>query len=376
MGDYRIISSDNHIVEPPDLWTERLPADLKERGPVVHNTPDGPFWVIDGMTHFNIFAMGAQPGVRLEDGGELNQVEEWGDVRPGAYIGEEAVKDMDIDGLDVGLVYPSLTIFLYPFVEDSNLLTAIDRSYNDFAAEFCQANPRRLKGVAVINIDDVEDGVEEIKRCVKKGFVGATIPEYMAAKSYRSRDYDPLWECAQDLGIPLTFHISTARVQAGRGWDRDMLDPFDFANFLLHNADFWVRVSLTEVILSGVFERFPNLKIGVAEHELSWIPYWLERLNFSYNDRPAGRDGYRIPGDLLPSDVFHTNCFADFQEDALGIQNRDIIGVDNILWGSDYPHSEGTWPKSREFIETTLADCTDEERAKLVGGNTARIYGI
>ena len=224
------------------------------------------------MASFNIFAMGAQPGQRMEDAEELNQVESWENVRPGAYIGEEAVKDMDIDGLDVGLVYPSLTIFLYPFVEDSQLLTAIDQAYNDFAADFCQADPRRLKAVSVINIDDVQEGVEEIERCAKLGFVGATIPEYVAARSYRSPEYEPLWACAQDLNIPLTFHISTARVKAGRGWDRDLRDPFDFANFLLHNADFWVRVSLTEAILSGVFERYPKLRIGVAEHELNWIP--------------------------------------------------------------------------------------------------------
>ncbi len=376
MADYRIISSDNHIVEPPDLWSNGLEPELRERGPNVRDTETGPFWFVDGMPHFNIFAMGAQPGQRLEDAEELNQVESWENVRPGAYIGEEAVKDMDIDGLDMGLVYPSLTIFLYPFVEDSRLLTAIDRAYNDFAANFCQANPERLKAVAVINIDDVQEGVEEIERCAKLGFVGATIPEYVAARSYRSEEYDPLWACAQDLGIPLTFHISTARVKPGRGWDRDLTDPFDFANFLLHNADFWVRVSLTEAILSGVFDRFPKLRLGVAEHELNWIPYWLERTDFSYNDRALGRDGYRLPGDTLPSDVFRSNCFADFQEDVLGIQHRDIIGVDNIMWGSDYPHSEGTWPKSQEFIEETLAECTDEERAKLVGGNAARIYGI
>ena len=85
----------------------------------------------------------------------------------------------------------------------------------------------------------------------------------------------------------------------------------------------------------------------------------MERTDFSYNDRAAGRDGYRLKGDTLPSDVFRSNCFADFQEDVLGIKHRDIIGVDNIMWGSDYPHSEGTWPKSREFIEETLAECTE-----------------
>lgn len=218
--------------------------------------------------------------------------------------------------------------------------------------------------------------MEEIERCAELGFVGATIPEYVAARSYRSPEYEPLWACAQDLNMPLTFHISTPRVKAGRGWDRDMTDPFDFAHFHLQNADFWVRVSLTEAILSGVFDRYPKLKIGVAEHELNWIPYWLERTDFSYNQRAAGRDGYRLKGDTLPSNVFRINCFADFQEDALGIRHRDIIGVDNIMWGSDYPHQEGTWPKSREFIEETLAECTEEEKAKLVGGNATRIYGI
>ena len=146
MGDYRIISSDNHIVEPPDLWTERLPAEYKERGPTVRNTPDGPFWHIDGQPHFNIFAMGAQPGDRLEGDGKLDQVVDWDEVRLGAYVGEEAVKDMDIDGLDVGLVYPSLTIFLYPFVEDSNLLSIIDSTYNDFAGGVLPGQPPTPEG--------------------------------------------------------------------------------------------------------------------------------------------------------------------------------------------------------------------------------------
>ena len=300
----------------------------------------------------------------------------WENVRPGAYIGEEAVKDMDIDGVDVGLVYPSLTIFLYPFVEDGELLTAIHGVYNDFVAEYCRANPRRLKAIAIINIDDVQTGVKEIERCAKLGFVGATIPEYITERGYGSPEYEPLWDCAQNLDIPLALHISTPRVKAGRGWDREIVDPLVFSILMLDNADFWVRVSLTEMILSGVFERHPKLKVGVAEHELNWVPYWLERMDYSYNERAAGRDGYRLKNDMLPSDVFHSNCFVDFQEDALGVKHRDIIGVDNIMWGSDYPHTESTWPKSRQFIEEILAECTEEEKAKIVGGNAARIYGI
>jgi predicted TIM-barrel fold metal-dependent hydrolase len=376
MADYRVISSDNHIVEPPDLWADRIAPEFRDRCPCMKDTGMGPFWFVDNMTFLNNNDMGSQPGRRFDETDKLLRGDDWENVRLGGYIGEEATKDMDIDGVDVGLVYPTLTIFMYPFVEDSKLLTAIFRAYNDFAAEFCQANPRRLKAIAVINIDDVEDGVQEIERCAKLGFAGATIPEYVAERGYNLPEYNPLWACAQDLDMPLSLHIFTPRVKAGRGWDRDLFDPFHSTNLLLDNADFWVRVSISEMILSGVFDRYPKLKVGVAEHELNWVPYYLERTDYSYTQRATGRQGYQLEGGMLPSDVFHRNCFVDFQEDVQGIKNRDMIGVDNILWGSDYPHTESTWPKSREFIEETLAECTEEEKAKIVGGNSARIYGI
>lgn len=375
MAEYRVISSDSHIVEPPDLWTNRIDPKFRDRGPEMRDTDRGQVWFIDNLMAFNNNNMGSQPGVRFEDPDQLQQFPDWEDVRLGAYIGEEATKDMDIDGVDAALIYPTMTIFLYPSLEDGELLSAIFKAYNDFACEFCQADPRRLNAIAVVNLDDVQDGVQEIERCAKLGLVGATIPEYIADKGYHSPEFEPLWACAQDQGMPLSLHIFTPRMSATRGWDRDLNDSFNASNVLLDNADFWVRVSLSEMIWSGVFERFPKLKVGVAEHELSWIPYWLERADFSYNQRTAGRKGFRLKNDMLPSDVFHSNCFVDFQEDALGITHRDIIGVDNILWGSDYPHEEGTWPRSRQFIKEILADCTEEEKAKIVGGNAARIYG-
>ena len=375
MADYRVISSDNHIVEPPDLWLTRIDPEYRERGPQMHETERGPFWFIDGEMAFNITDMAAQAGKRFESREELTTVAEWENARPGAYIPEEAVKDMDVDGVDVGVVYPSLAIFLYPLVEDSALLSAILTTYNDFAAEFCQAIPRRLKGIATVNLDNVSEGVAELERCAKMGFVGAAIPEYMSVRPYFSPENEQLWATAQNLDIALDLHISTVRVQKGRGWDRE-LDNFGFANLMLDNCDYWVRVSLTEMILSGVFERYPKLKVGVAEHELHWVPYWLERMDYTYNERGGGQEGFRLQNNMVPSDVFHSNCFVDFQEDAEGIAHRDIIGVDNIMWGSDYPHTEGTFPKSREFIETILADCTEEERDKIVAGNAARIYGV
>ena len=110
--------------------------------------------------------------------------------------------------------------------------------------------------------------------------------------------------------------------------------------------------------------------------ELSWVPHFLDRIDYSYTERPLKEAFYRFQEDMLPSNYFHRNVFVGFQEDALGIRLRDIIGVDNLLWGSDYPHVESTFPKTREILEEILADCTEEEKAKIVAGNATRIYHL
>ena len=374
MPDYRIISSDNHVVEPPDLWTERIESRFKDRGPRPVDTDDGPVWLVDGRKGSTLSGMASQAGRRFENPEELVRGDSWETARLGAYIGAEALKDMDIDGVDVGIVYPTLTIFLARTVEDPQLLMAINRVYNDFAIEYCRADTKRLKPIATVIVDDVQVAVKEMERCAKMGCVGVSIPSYDGRLGYQSPEYDPVWAAAQDLELPISLHIASPRPKPGKGWDRE--DALVFDNFFLANGDHWVRVSLSEMIVTGVFDRFPRLIVGSVEHELNWVPYFLERTDYSYNERTTGRQGYRLKDDMLPSDVFHRNCFVDFQEDAQGIKNRDIIGVDNILWGSDYPHTESTWPRSRQFIEYTLAECTEEEKRKIVSGNSARIYRL
>ena len=143
------------------------------------------------------------------------------------------------------------------------------------------------------------------------------------------------------------------------------------------NVDHWVRMSIGHMIFNGVFERYPKLQVGSVEMEISWVPHFLERADFNYTQRGVGVAGsYRLIEGALPSDYFHSNVFVGFQEDALGIRLRDIIGVDNLMWGNDYPHQESTFPKSREIIDELFSECTQEEKAKIVGGNAARIYGL
>ena len=372
MPGYRIISSDNHVVEPPDLWQDRIESKFRERAPHTSREEDGDWWYCDGLKMGTGFGFGgSQTGIRFEDPDDLVTGDRFENVRPGGYIPEEQIKDMDIDGVDLSILYPTLGLLLFK-VPDSELLTAVFRTYNDWLGEFCQTSPKRLTGIAMVNVDDVQVSVKELERCRNLGFVGAMITVYPPeGRRYDSPEYDPLWAAAQELEMPLGLHAATNRFGSGEG-DRDSNTRFAVAI----NQDHYVRMSLTDMIYSGVFERYPNLQVGAVEHEVSWAAHFLDRIDYNYDQRAHDRSVYRFKENMVPSDYFRRNVFIGFQEDALGIKLRDIIGVDSLMWGSDYPHHESTFPRSREILEEILRECTEEERAKIAGGNCARVYGI
>ncbi len=373
MADYRVISSDNHVFEPGDLWTSRATSQFKDRVPRIERMEDGDWWFCDGRKVIGL-GPGAQTGMRFEEPENLQRTVTVEELRPGGWIPEEHMKDMDEDGVDVSIVYPTVGLLLYS-TPDSDLLTEIFRTYNDWLAEFCKPFPSRLKGIACINVDDVASGVKELERCANMGLAGGMITVYPPAnRGYNLPEYEPLWAAAQDLQMPLGLHIATNRIGAGQEFQSggDELSP----EFIC-NADHWVRQSLARMIFSGVFHRYPKLQVGSVEMELSWVPHFLDRLDYTYTQRTPRDEWWgNYKGDLLPSEHFHQNVFIGFQEDSLGIELRNIIGVDNLMWGSDYPHVESTFPRSRQILEEILVNCTDEEKAKIAGGNAARVYNL
>ena len=376
MADYRIISSDNHTFEPPDLWTSRVKeTKFKDRIPqLVREDNGGDFWWCDDQRVIGL-SPGAQTGMRFEDAESLTQFIRWEQVRTGGYIPEDHLKDMDLDGVDISIVYPTVGLLLYT-VPDSDLLSTIFNTYNDWLAEFCNAYPNRLKGIAMVNVDDVSEGVKELERCANMGLAGGMIAVFpRGEKRYSDTDYDRLWAASQDLDMPLGLHIATNRPGPGQEFGRPREEGGVSPAFLA-NADHWIRMSLGDMIFTGVFERYPNLQIGSVEMELSWIPHFLDRIDYTYTQRTHNPGWHWFKNDMLPSEFFHRNVFVGFQEDGLGIQMRDIIGVDNLQWGSDYPHVESTFPRTRQILDEILADCTDEEKAKIAGGNAARVYKL
>ena len=169
-------------------------------------------------------------------------------------------------------------------------------------------------------------------------------------------DYDRFWATAQDLDMPLSMHTATDRGDPRGGDEAFRLDVKHVPPSVFFNQDHQVRQALGDLVFTGVFERYPGLRVGAVEHELGWIPYFLDRMDYTYTDRPPRGDWHRFPAGVLPSDYFHRNCFASFQEDAVGIRERNVIGVETLMWGSDYPHTESTFPRSQEILCDILAD--------------------
>ena len=371
MGSYRVISSDDHLFEPPDLWTSRLGARFGDRVPrIVRLETGGDWWFCDGFKGQPL-STGTMAGERFDVRRDtVTGTDE--NVRPGAYYPDARVEDMDLDGVDVSIIYPNAGFLLYG-VPDTELLNAVFSTYNDWVAEYSRAYPDRLKGLGMINLDEVEWGVAELERCHKLGLAGALIPvQPPPGRGYNLPEYEALWATAQDLGMPLSLHTGTNRTGAAA----PLADPEFFPPEVITANDYAVRVSLTQLIFSGVFERYPKLHAGSVEFELAWAPHLIARMDYAYTQPAQRKNWHRFKEDMLPSDYFHRNVFLGFQEDALGIKLRHVIGVDNIQWGSDYPHEESTFPQSQAILDEILADCTEEEKAKISGGNAARVYHL
>ena len=369
MGKYKVISSDSHVFELPNLWTDRIEPRFRERAPHVVREGGYDQWYVEKDQKVGAIGLVSGAGTRFEAPETITFEGRIEDVHRGGYDPDEHVKDMEADGVDGAILYPSNGLFLFK-VADSPLRSAIFRAYNDWLAEFCQAHPDRLKGIAMVDVESVPDGIKELERAARMGLAGAMISVFPNPdRLYDQPVYEPFWAVAQDLDMPVSLHTATHTASSNvHGLDHKT----QTATFRA-NIDYWVRHSLSDIIYAGVFDRFPKLKVVVAEFELAWVPYFLRMLDYVYIERQM-QATYRYKDGRLPSEVFHSNVYMSFQEDDLGIQMRNLIGVDGLMWGSDYPHAESTFPRSREILEQILQGVPEDEKAKIVGENAARLY--
>jgi len=364
-----ILSSDSHVFEPPDLWQTRIDRALRGRAPRIERIDGGDYIVVEADQILSGIGLISNTGARFEAPETISAEGRFEDVRRGGYDPEQHLVDMALDGVAGEVLYPSQGLFYFK-VADPQLMSAIFRAYNDWLAEFCRTDPARLKGIAMINLDDVEDGIRELERAAHLGLSGAMITEYpLEDRRYDQPDYEPFWAAAAALDMPLSLHTATRRQGRIRGaGEKTLRDASSRAT-----KAFYPALSLCDMIFSGVFERHPRLRVAIVEFELAWVPHLLSSMDYTYRER-HGEAIYRFKDGIRPSDFFHRNVVLSFQEDAIGIRLRDVIGVDNMMWGSDYPHSESTFPRSRKILAEILEGVPEDEQVKIVGLNTARVY--
>ena len=291
--------------------------------------------------------------------------------RPGERDAAERLKDMDFDGVDAEVLYiDNLAGSRFYKLPPETSLAAF-QAYNSAAVEFASADPSRLVPVYLLPLADVEASVVELHRLVDQGARAVQLPLYPTdarIPAYYDPQYERLWSAIEETGIPISLHVCPP---GGRGLSAD---PTPAKGLFQAMPPILMSQALSEWIVTGTFVRHPRLQVVLVEAGLGWIPYMLDRL-----DRVAKKSKWKDRGMNLaepPSYYWHTNMSATFEEDELGLGLRHLIGVDNLLWATDYPHPDSTWPESQKVIVEQFAECAADERDKMVSDNAARLYRL
>lgn len=359
-----IISADSHTLEPGDLWQTRMSAKYRDRAPrIIHeaNGDTGDFLYCEPLRPFAVASLGCA-GVDFERAAEFMRGG-YRVCRPGGWDPAERIKDMTLDKVDAEILYPGLGMIMYA-LPDPEFQADAFRAYNDWAAEYASYDPRRLLGVASITVHDIDEAVREMRRTRKLGMRGILISANPPAdRRYSDPVYDPIWSAAEELGMPVSMHILTGSTGTGLG-------PNIIVDYM--NLPREIATSTLEMICAGVMERHPNLKVVSAENDIGWLAHFLKRL-----DHASDRWHMRYPAmKLRASEYWKRQVYCTFQDDVPGVITRHLIGVDNLMWASDYPHGDSTWPRSPEFIEKNFGDVGEDEKELMLRGNMARVYQL
>jgi predicted TIM-barrel fold metal-dependent hydrolase len=287
---------------------------------------------------------------------------------------ENRDRDNDDDGIDAEIIFPNKGLLGYA-TPDPVFAMAMCRAWNRWALEEFGPASDRMMPMAMLSPGDLEGTYAEIDWAASNGFKGFLIPNkpiFGPSKPgelmYNDPRFEDLWSRFEELGLPITLHVSTGRdprAASGRGGA--------IINYVSHSMDTTIE-PLVQIISSGVFERHPGLRVGTVESGIGWLPWMLETMDHAHRAHHMWVRPY-LP--QLPSEYYRSNCFSTFQLDPAGldlIEDRDL--VDNVMWANDYPHHEGTWPHSAAAIERSMGGLREETREKILGLNAARIFGI
>jgi len=390
----RIISVDDHVIEPPNVWTDRLPAKFQEAGPrslrqkgtmnfvggvfSFEEDPDGEeadWWQFEG-NQYPLTRLEAAVGFDRDDVKVVGIT--YDGMRKGCWDRDERLVDMDANWTEASMSFPSSFVRFcgqrFSEADDKELADLCVKAYNDWQVdEWCAGTGGRLIPLAIVQLWDPQLAAAEVRRNAERGVPGITfseIPAYLGLPSLHdpSGYWDPLFQACAETDTVVNMHIGSSSKMPSTSADA----PAAVGSTLTFNN---AMASMTDFLFSGVLVKYPNLKLAYSEGQIGWIPYIIERADKVWEEnRGWGGIGDKVPEP--PSTYYFRQIYGCFFDDAYGLANIEKVGIDNVCFETDYPHSDSTWPASKEVAMKQMADLSADIQRKLVRGNAIDLLGL
>ena len=377
-----LISADNHIdltYCPADLWSSAAPAKWKDAAPRTELRDDGLHWVVDGDDKGMWNGVG--PGFLKYNKGSFAHVDEMKDAgfewnyfpgaKPRPTTPELRIADLDREGVKAEMVYGCLMI--NHMIADRALRGWCDQIYNDWVADFAKrADPNRVFPLAIVPNHDPKEAAAEVRRCAKMGIRGGDLAFKHMVVPLWHHDWYALWEASAECNFPISFHstgFQGTRAPNSPEMEKEYFTQYRLVRSALFQTD--TMEVLVSLLASGACEKYRDFKFVLGESGVTWLPYVFDRLDTEYYDRATSL-GFK----MAPSDYFRRQGYVTYQQDKFLEPIIPLVGEDNIMWGSDYPHPDCLWPESGPILDQNLAALSPSVRAKIVHDNVAKLYGI
>ena len=367
------ISADSHILEPPACFNEHMDPGFRDRAPRIELDNIGRHvYVIEGVP--TPIPVGAADGAGMLPSMRTYHILKatFETCRRSAWDPEYRLADQERDGIAAEIIYPSVGLLLISHA-DIDYKDACINAYNRWLEGFCAGLPGRLFGLGLTSVRSVDAAIDDFRRAKTRGFVGMLLPGQPHFEDYDHPDYDALWQCAVDLEMPACFHIlsgrgprSVATIMKKQARSNRMM------GFMQVVRD--VQDVIGRMLLGGVFERHPGLKIVSAEADAGWMPHWSYRLDHAaYNETDDGIvDGLS----RLPSEYLRSNVFTTFQDDWVAFATKDLMNYKQLLWANDFPHPDSTWPRSQELLAKHAANLSEAECKAILRDNVRDLFRL
>jgi predicted TIM-barrel fold metal-dependent hydrolase len=363
--DYKPISADSHITEPPNCYIDFIEPQYRDRAPRIVNDPKlGDTFVIEGLNQpipMGLVAAAGKDPKDLRMGGAKFE-----ELHRGGWDPSQRIADQERDGVAAEMLYPTVGMMLcnHP---DFDYKTACFDAYNRWLQSYCETAPDRLFGQAQTAMRSVEEGIADLRRAKEMGFVGLMMPGDPAAEDYDHPMYDPFYEAAVDLGMPLSFHILTSRQDQLKTRRGPKINSFQA---IIRGC----QDIIGTFIYGQVFERHPKLKLVCVEADAGWAPHFMYRMDHAYKRHRYWLKCAEMA--KLPSEYFRENVYLTFQDDWTAFAAVDQCNPRRLMWANDFPHSDSTWPWSQEMLAEHTKNLTAEQKRWILRDNVVELYGL